>query len=232
MNKLLKTAICYVLIILLSCAVYGSARASQVLCAHSKITVAAEKSSEMEAVCTAVQNGFVFLRSIGLDFSGSLAITLLKTMPSNGQESVIGQYDSRSNKISLLNYEAAVTSSRLAPPAFGTPMNPEIWRGYVVHELSHAAAHHTFVAGVPVLTASEYIASVALISTLPAAEREEIIRNYPELSGFDEPGEITFGYYLLDPSRFAVNAYLHFSKPENGQRFISQLLREGFPDDW
>lgn len=216
---------------LLSCAIPGRGRTAQTTCTRSEIIVVAGKSNEREDVCSALQNGLLFLRSIGLNFSGSLVITLSKTIPGNGYESTLGLYDSRSNEIRLLDYESAVTASRQSPPAFGIPMSPAIWQGYVVHELAHAVAQQNFATGVPISTASEYIASVTLISTLPPAEQEKIIRNYPELSGFDEPGEITFGYYLLDPSRFSVNAHLHFSKPENGRIFIEKLLQEGLSDD-
>ncbi len=230
MAVLLKKFVCYVLVLFAWCAAPGVLHAFQGRCGASKITVSAEQRSELEAVCSAVQAGREFLGSIGLDYSGSLTIALVKTISGAGHASVVGQYDARSNEIRLLDYGAVVARSAQSPPAFGIPMNRDIWRGYVVHELAHAAAQQKFRAGVPVCTASEYIASVSLIATLPTAERDQIISHYPELSGFENIGEITFGYYLLDPSRFSVNAYLHFSKPGNGGAFIGKLLREGLPD--
>lgn len=231
MSKLRKAGCCCALMVIFVCTFTGTARAARTTCAGSKIIVVAEKGNEIEAVCAAVQNGLLFLRSVGLDFSGSLLITLLKSIPGNGLESSLGQYDARRNEIHLLDYDTAVAVSRRSPPAFGVPMDAAIWQGFAVHELSHAVAHPAFVMGVSFRTASEYIASVAMISTLPPDEQNMIIRNYPELSGFDKPGEITFGYYLLDPSRFSVNAYLHFSKPGNGRLFIEGLLRDGLQDE-
>jgi hypothetical protein len=206
----------------------GSAQAAP--CNGSEIMVEADEAA-CKSVCDAVQIGETFLKSIGLQQLGSLSITLFKELPRNGKSHSIGYYNSRSNEICLLDYETILDASRQSPPAFGVLMSPAIWRSYVIHELAHAAAQKMFASGVSVCTASEYIASVAQLATLPSSEREKILSNYPELSGFDRPEEITMAFYLLDPSKFAVNAYLHFSKPENGLLFIKRLLREGLPVD-
>jgi len=205
--------------------------AEQLHCPNSEITVVAEKRAECDSVCDAVHIGNAFLRSISLEPSGSLAITLYKELPKNGYHNSFGFYNSRSNEIALLDYEAALSASQKSSPSFRTLMNPIIWRSFVIHELAHAAAQSKFTPGVPICTATEYIATVAQMATLPSAEREEIIQKYPELLGFDKPIEITILYYMLEPSKFSVNAYLHYSRPENGLAFIKKILREGLPDN-
>jgi hypothetical protein len=199
-------------------------------CTDSEIMVEAEEAA-CKSVCDAVHIGDTFLTSIGLQQSGSLSITLFKELPRNGQHHSVGYYDSRSNEIRLMDYEATLSASRKSPPAFGVLMSPAIWRSYIIHELAHAAAQKKFASGVSIHTASEYIASVAQLATQPSSEREEMLRNYPELSGFDKPEEITMAFYMLDPSKFSINAYLHYSKPENGLLFIKRLLREGLSDN-
>ena len=208
-----------------------SAWTMQESCNGSKIMVDAEKRAEIENVCNAVQIGDNFLTSVGLKLSGDLIVTLVKELPKNGSYHSIGYFNSRSSEIYLLSYEAALNASHESVPSFGILMNPPIWGSYVVHELGHFAAQKRFASGISIRTASEYIASVAQLATLPSVEREKIIRNYPELSGFDKPEEITMAFYLLDPSKFTVNAYLHYSKPENGLSFINRLLSEGLSDD-
>lgn len=206
-------------------------RAAQITCPESELIVVAEKKTECERVCEAIKIGNDFLKSIGLELSGSLTIILYKELPRNGQHNLIGFYDSRSNKIALLNYDAALAASQRSSPAFGVLMSPIIWRSFVIHELTHAAVQTKFASGVPVCSATEYIATVAQIATLPPAERNEIIRNYSGLSGFEKPGEITNLYYMIDPSKFSVKAYLHYSKPENGLQFIKRILQEGLSED-
>lgn len=208
-----------------------SAETTQVSCLESKVIVFAETKTMCENVCDAVQLGDAFIKSIDLKLPEKLTITLFKELPSNGQHHSIGYYDSHSNEIRLLDYETALTASRQSPPSFGVMMSPAIWSSYVIHELAHAAAQKKFASGVSICTASEYIAAVVQISTLPPDELKTIMRNYPEVAGFDKKEGITMTYYMLDPSKFMLNAYLHYSKPENGLKFIRRLFSEGLPDN-
>lgn len=201
------------------------------VCAHSNISVEGEHPGKQNVVCDAADEALAYLKGIGLDFSGRLGVVLSQEMPPGAYASAIGQYDPMNGEIRLLDYDTLVSTSRKELLTFGVPMNPAVWRSYVVHELAHAAAHQNFRTGVPVGAASEYIASVAQLATMRSDMREIIIRNYSELSGFEKTGEITYGYYLLDPNRFSVNAYLHYCKPGNGLNFIMFLLQEGLPDD-
>lgn len=204
---------------------------ARIRCPDSGITVVAEKKEDLEGVCAAAQNGAVFLESIGLKLSPGLTIRICGRLTNNGYHNAIGQYDSHTGEISVLDYQTALKYSRTSSPAFGADRNRSIWRSYIVHELAHAAAQKTFSPGVPTHTASEYIACVTQLATLPARERQTILRNYSGSSGFEHQEEITMNYYQLDPCRFSVNAYLHFSKPGNGPRFIKQLLQQGLPDE-
>lgn len=205
--------------------------ASEIHCPNSGITIEAEKASTLEFVCESIDMATVFIESVGLRLSGDLRITLHDELPKNGTDHSIGYYNSQRDEIRLLDYDATVRVSRLSPPAFGVAMNPTIWRSFLIHELSHAAAQNKFKAGVPKCTASEYIASVVQIASMPSTDRENIFQNYPELTGFDRLEEITMAFYMLDPGRFSLNAYLHFSKPGNGVQFINRLLSEGLSDN-
>lgn len=208
-----------------------SAWTMQVSCSGSEIKVISEKVRECESVCKTVETGDTFLTSIGLKLSGGLIITLVKELPKNGYHNSIGYYNSRSNEIYLLDYETALNASHQSPPPFGVLMSQSIWNSYIIHELAHFAAQKKFASGISICTASEYIASVAQLATLPTSEREKVFQNYPELSGFDKREEITMAFYAIDPSKFTVNAYLHYSKPGNGLKFINRLLIDGLSDD-
>jgi len=206
------------------------AETTKVSCLDSKVIVFAETKTICENICDAVRLGDVFIKSIDLNLPDKLTITLFKELPKNGQHHSLGYYDSRSNEIRLLDFETALAASTQSQPSFGVMMSPTIWRSFIIHELAHAAAQKKFASGVSTCTASEYIAAVVQISTLPLAELKTIMRNYPEVAGFDKKEEITMAYYMLDPSKFMLNAYLHYSKPENGLKFIRRLLSEGLPD--
>ena len=170
------------------------------------------------------------LNLIELPRPEGVTIKLFKALPENGQHNSIGCYDSRNNEIRVLNFEAALYASQQSPPALRVSLNMAIWRSYVIHELAHASCQKEFAQGFSICTSTEYIACVAQLATLPNKEREAILTNYSELSGFDNSSEITTTFYALDPGAFSVNAYLHYSKPENGPQFIKKLLRAGLPD--
>ncbi len=202
----------------------------QILCADTEIIVVAEKKSEQEWVCLAVQDAIGFLRAINIGISGPLTIQVVDNLPINHDHHAIGQYDPRSNKIHLLNYQATILAASTSPPACGVSVGPALWRSYAIHELAHAVAQQNFSANAPTFTASEYIAAVVQFATLPKSLRKEILQNCDNLSGFVGKTDITALYYFLDPCKFAVNAYLHYLKPENGPSFIHRLLNEGLPE--
>jgi hypothetical protein len=164
-----------------------------------------------------------------MELPKGLTLLLTDRFPGNDDRHTIGQYDARSNRIRLLPYEQALRLSRKDPPPLGLPMSPDLWRSYAVHELAHAAAEKSFAPGVEKFTASEYIAAVAQLSSLPGKTRENIFRHFPNLSGFEKASEITALYYFFAPGKFAVKAYLHYSRRENGPLFLRRLLREGLP---
>lgn len=219
------------LVTLISLGVPPTAMAIQTACPKSPVSVDAETQPMCQAVCDAVHSGETFLNALGLNLPDNLRILLYRELPKNGQQHSIGYYDPHNNAIRLLDYDTTLRISHESRPSFDVQMNPSIWRSYVIHELAHAAAQKSFTAGVPKGTASEYIAAVAQIATMPKDEFYKILQHYPELSGFDGKEEITMLFYLLDPSKFILNSYLHFSKPENGQKFIGRLLREGLSDN-
>jgi hypothetical protein len=187
------------------------------------------KKVEQEWVCDTVRNAEPFFRLNGLELPEGLTLNLTGQVSGNDHLHAFGQYDARSNHIRILNYEQALLLSREAPPPLGLPMSPVLWRSYVVHELAHAGAEKNFAPGVEKFAASEYIAAVAQLTTLPGAFKDRIIQYFPNLTGFEYTSQITAIYYYLAPGKFAVNAYLHYSRPENGPRFVKRLLREGLP---
>jgi hypothetical protein len=206
-----------------------SVAASEVLCADSQIVVVAETNVDHEAICITVQKTLIFLDSIGLKLSGSVTIKLIERFQGNASVNAIGQYDSRSHEISLLNYDAALTAS-LEKPAFHATMSRALWLSYVGHELAHAAALEHFATDVRTFTASEYIAAITQLAMLSQTTRERIFQNYSDTEAFNSEYEISGLYYSMDPCMFAVKAYLHYLKPENGPGFINRLIHRGLSD--
>lgn len=201
-------------------------------CPDSQVVVLAETRIDQQRVCASVASSKLVLETLGLKPIGDGAITieLLQVLRQGNGSHAIGQCHYRSNRIEILTYDAAVAASMKHPAAFGVPMSKALWESYVVHELAHATAQLQFAPGVPTFTASEYIAAVAQMTALSPVVREQILANYGDTMGFERDSEITELFYCMDPPKFAVMAYRHFLKPENGVRFVGRLLRHGLPN--
>ncbi len=165
-------------------------------CSESKVEIIGGGGTEQGWVCAAVQEAESFFSLNGMELPKGLTLLLTDRIPGNDDRHAIGQYDARSNRIRLLPYEQALRLSRKDPPPLGLPMSPELWRSYAVHEMAHAAAEKAFAPGVGKFTASEYIAAVAQLSSLPGKTRENIFRHFPNLSwvreGFGNHGPLLF----------------------------------------
>jgi hypothetical protein len=111
-------------------------------------------------------------------------------------------------------------------------MTEAVWRGFVAHETAHAVAARHFAPGVPRQPASEYLASVALLTALPDAARATILASYPNAPGWGSTREITMVYYFMEPCAFAVKSYRHFTAlaPEDQRALVRRLVREGLRD--
>ncbi len=201
-------------------------------CLDSQVVVLAETRIDQERVCASVASSKLVLETLGLKpiGDGAISIELQQVLRESNGSHPIGRCHYRSKRIEILTYDAAVAASMEYPAAFGVPMSRGLWDSYVVHEFAHATAEAHFAPGVPTFTASEYIAAVAQMTAMSPTVREQILANYSTTTGFERDSEITELFYCMDPAKFAVMAYRHFLKPENGARFVGRLLRHGLPN--
>jgi len=186
--------------------------------------------NELDAVYAEAENTRDFFRPLNLDLPDHLKVIFTQHNPSSEEPISMGWYDSTSESIFVLDYQSAVTESRKTPPAFGIPMSVALWRSYLVHEITHAVVERHSMVESNTFAPTEYIAAVAQLSTLPEGTLDSILLNYRNVHAFDDESEITDLYYFMKPCEFAVKAYLHYSKPENGPSFIRQLLYKGLPE--
>jgi hypothetical protein len=186
--------------------------------------------NEQEAVYVEAQNAYDFFRPLGLDFPDQLEVVFTQHLQSSEEMISIGRYNPKSNSIFILDYQSAVASSSRAQPAFGIPMSFPLWRSYLVHEITHAIVERHSMVGDDTLAPTEYIAAVAQLSTLPKGTLDHLLSNYRNVPAFEDESEITDLFYFMKPCEFAVKAYLHYSRSENGQAFIHQLLHKGLPE--
>lgn len=196
-------------------------------CAGSGIDVAGWGTTDQARVCAASAAAVAFLEAAGIAYSNGLTIAPLPTAGEMGDERHIGSYETVHNEIRVLTYAAALAASRRHPPAFDTPMSLALWESFISHETAHAVIEQRFAAGVQRWAASEYIAAVVQLGTMPLDLRRTILTRYDN-EAFGDRSEISILIYLFDPAVFAVKSYRHYVALGNrGPKFIADILREG-----
>jgi hypothetical protein len=188
-------------------------------CPDTQVDVFSATDGALADTCTSVARTFEFLARYGLDTGVPVEVHLVDALPPICQWASFACYDRRRRQVHAL-VPAKCMMLALAP---GLPMTRALCRGILAHELAHAIAGEALGFERPRLLAHEYIAYVAMLSTLPPDERERVLSAF-DGPGFDGPEEMSVDFYLMAPMRFGAEAYRHFLKPGNGQAFIDDLL--------
>lgn len=175
--------------------------AHEMICAGRQISIKAASHMDRKEVCRAVADAQTFLASAGLGLPGKVMIHVVDRLEGqHGEGQEIALYDGRDCSIHILSYAAARSVTRQDSMGGLGIMDLDLWRSYVVHELTHAAIHATCEGVCPDRAAHEYIAAVAQMSAMPVSLREAIMRRYGQLAGFAGRDEISEIYYALSPS--------------------------------
>jgi hypothetical protein len=207
----------------LTCAL--PAAAADVRCPAAAITVLNASTEDAEIVCGAARQATEFLTSHGFQVKDAATVSIVDKLTATDLPSSIGAYTPATHHAEVLSYESA---AKQLPerPAFGVPMNPALYRSFIVHEIAHAIADANFVRR-PVAPAHEYIAYTTQLATMPEELRNTILHNV-DTDGYEHLKEVGDMLLMMDPNRFAVKSYLHFMQPQNGSAAFEQLLTGRF----
>lgn len=196
------------------------ARAERVRCAGTGVAVVADSRDEIELACQGSADAVGFLRARGMRMDRPFEIHLVKALPvPAARYSAAGCYVRAERRAYVLQFAVCARESR----PFDLPLDRVMYRSVVAHEVAHAVAGHNFTAAEPGLLAQEYVAYVTQLAVMPAALRTRILAQFPG-TGFESEAQIELAVLLMDPNRFAAEAYRHFGKPENGTAFLRKLL--------
>ncbi len=99
----------------------------------------------------------------------------------------------------------------------------DLHNSFIVHEIVHAIAGVHFEVKSHSIAAEEYIPYTAQIALLNENLRKDLLAKITN-EGFKNEHEITSLFHDLSPSAFAVKAYRHFLRNENGSDFYQKIL--------
>ena len=192
-------------------------------CPNADVKVYAEIKEEIPFVCNAVKSTFSFLAKAGLSIQVPIEVYIVEDlMELPFSNHYYGMYDKRSKRVTVLSYNSCrecYKSSNFC----GLRFCRKLYSSFVVHEIAHAVADANLNTKTRSTATQEYIAYTTQLSLLPDEIRQSILTKINN-EGFDHESEITGLFYLLNPLVFAVKAYRHFLRPENGKIFYNKLI--------
>lgn len=213
----------FCLLFLLQILWIAEATASFVKCPDVNVKVYTEIKEDIPFICNAAKSTFSFLRKAGLHKSVPIEVYIvneMETLPIGNL--YLGMYDRRLKRVTVLSYNSCKRYCKDACFC-GLRLCRKLHSSFVVHEIAHAIAHANFIKNTQNIAAEEYIACTTQLALLPDDLRQKILTRINN-KGFGHEREITSLFYDLNSSVFAVKAYRHFIRPENGKSFYHKLI--------
>lgn len=168
---------------------------------------------------TSAGQALAFMSARGLDKVSAFTIEATSRLPDVVGRSAAGCYLQSHDRAYVLTY----AQFRRRQTWFGVPVSRALYRSLVTHESAHAIAACNFNVAAPSIQAREYIAYVAMFSTMPAGLRTRALAALPG-SGFDELDHVNSIVYLFDPMRFGAESYRHFVAQPDGAAVLRDVL--------
>jgi hypothetical protein len=199
--------------------------AEPVKCANENVTVYAEKQRDIAHACLVIDKTYVFLRSSGLNKPvPAIYLHIVSKLPEHPYfEECLGYNNMRTKQTYLLSYEACKCRSDVENSFWGLTFNRELHNSFIAHEIAHAIAGAHFDIKTQGIAAQEYIAYTAQIALMSESLRKDLLTRIQN-EAFEDYHEITSTFHDLSPLIFAVKAYRHFRRKENGTIFYQKLL--------
>jgi hypothetical protein len=203
-----------------ACFGFTSAQAARLDCPQVSVTVYSPVARDAQDVCAAALPVFTFFREAGLDKEVRLAVSVVDSLPEYLGPAVLGCFIPHDGLTLILTFGSA----KARGPWFGRSMDRTLYRSLAAHEIAHALAWCNTANGPLSVRGREYVAYAVMFKTMDPHHREAILAQTPG-PGFESEREISDTYFYLAPSRFGVDAYRHYLRPENGSRFLREILR-------
>lgn len=204
----------------------GLADTNRYYCPEGNAVISFSDTIDVKIVCQAVVDTRDFLEAYGLNVGGAIKIQIINEIPRDKSVHMLGYYDHYQEQIYVLNLTTCIKNK---VEMFGLPLKLDLYKSFLIHEISHAIASKNFSVK-QTLIPHEYIAYVTQLSTMPLILRNKVLENFPG-EGFTEVGQINPIFFLLSPERFAVKAYRHFGQQADAAAFLQRLLKKEFTID-
>ncbi|MDO9132309.1 DUF6639 family protein [Hydrogenophaga sp.] len=175
-------------------------------CPDANAFVAGAGAQDFGDICQGMASALAFFAAHGLTATEALSVTVTRQLPSEAGATAAGCFLEKQRMI----YVAPFTEFRKNTSWFGVPIDRAMYRSLATHEAAHAIASCNFSIPNPTIQAKEYLAYVAMFSSMPTALRQKALAGMP-VESFDSFDRFTPLLYMFDPMRFGAGACRHFS---------------------
>ncbi len=210
-----------ILAISLSLATATTTSADPAKCTDQAFSVDAYDAQMTEQLCTMATDIRGQLEECGLAQSRPLTIEMVEDV-SHPMANCLAYFDCEYDLVRITDpaaYESLMEedSSYAALPAVVT------LRALLTHEITHALVAHTAGDRSVPLVDQEYVAAAMELELMGEDWREVLIAANPVTLPPKE-GLIDIWIYGFAPRKFAVNAWQHFSLPQNGCALVRRIV--------
>lgn len=172
-----------------------------------------------ETICAGVDAAIGFFARFDIRPTEPLSIEVAAKIPAEAGPTASGCFIEAKRRIYVVPYD----QFRRNATWFGVKIDREMYRALAAHESAHAIAACNFAIPNPTIQAKEYLAYVAMLSTMPAPLRDKAIRGARAV-GFQAFERFTPLLYMFDPMRFGAEAYQHFKRLDDPGQAVRSIL--------
>ena len=192
---------------------------NEIRCSAINVVVRSPDSADAMVACEGARDAMEFLAVQGLDVTGDIAIEILTRLPAGVSGSAAGCCLESKKQVLILVY----SGFKKFKTWFGIPIDRELHRSLVSHEVAHAVAAYNFTIPAPSIQAKEYIAYITQLSIMEPVLRERVLSQYA-VEAFEGDWQMSTTIYMFDCMAFGVRAYRHFLKLSDGQDYLHAIL--------
>ena len=196
-----------------------AATAGKTRCEGTRVGVHGGGRVDAVLICAGARDAFGFFEERRLNTAVDVDVEITKELPQKVAASAVGCYHPERKRVYVLPYAEFARRGDW----FGVPIEPAMYRSLASHEIAHAVAACNFRDEQPSLAAVEYVGYVVMLSVMQPDLRSRVMAQNPG-EGYDADLQINSTVYLMAPTRFAVESYRHFLRPENGTRYLRDVL--------
>ena len=190
-------------------------------CPGIDVAATAPEADLFDLICETVIDHVARVSACGILPERPIRVTAVPKivgLPAN----CVGAFHCERDELLIITPETL--ESRDAPDFIYKGMQPEAaFVSILRHELTHALLEHTTEDNPISSAAHEYISSAFQIEAMTGDERATFLETNGRIPAISLDTFNMFIYRLV-PGRFASAVWLHYSEPENGCRFVRDVI--------